>query len=415
MHIHQMDVVTAFLNGILEEEVYIKQPDGFMVSGQEGKVCRLHKALYGLKQSPRCWNTVLHDFLVSMAFVRSSADPCVYISWIENHLTIIAVYVDDLLIMGDTELEVVRVKNSLSKRFEMKDLGVARYCLGFVVEQTDECLKIHQKPYIEEILNRFQMDRANSVSTPMDLNVKLLKSDDVSKPVDSAHYQAIVGSLLYLAIGSRPDIAHAVSEVAKFSIKPNEAHMTAVKRILRYLRGSLAYQLIYRRHGSLIGYTDADWAGDRDSRHSTSGYCFLMGDGAVTWKSKRQNVVATSTAEAEYIALYHGTQEAIWISRLLVELKLTAAPVCIKVDNQSAISIANNPINSTRMKHIDIKFHFIREAIIKQQILTAYCPTDVMTADILTKALARDRFHQLRRALGLVDPRSVEKEGVLKG
>ena len=404
MKIHQMDVVTAFLNGKLTEDVYMTQPEGFTVRGKEHLVCKLQKSIYGLKQSPRCWNSMLDNYLKSLGFSQSTADQCVYIRNKPNHdQTIIAVYVDDLILLSDNDSEMNNIKLALAERFRMKDLGPLHYCLGVTIEQDDTCIAIHQHQYIQDILQRFGLHDANAVTTPADINVKLCKQDNVSKPVDSKLYQAMVGCLLYAAIATRPDICQAVGAVSKYNSQPTEAHLTAVKRIYRYLKGTADQKLVYRKTSAnteIVGYSDADWAGDLDSRHSTTGNVFLLAGGPVSWLSKQQNVVAVSTAEAEYVALFYAVQEGVWLQRLLSDImQKSQQGMTIFADNQAAISIANNNTSNSRTKHIDIKYHFIREAVERGDIKTCHIPSKLMLADILTKPTAWEQFSTLLRSL----------------
>ena len=314
--IHQMDVVTAFLNGKLDEEIYMQQPDGYVKPGREHDVCKLKKSLYGLKQSPWCWNKALQEYLESIYFKQSTTDPCVYVRTAPT-MTITAVYVDDLILITKAEEEMQEVKESLAVRFKMKDMGKLHYCLGVSIKHDEErkCLWLHQKQYILNMLQKFGLTEAKTVSTPADHSVKLEKDDGTSKGVDPINYQSMVGSLLYAAMATRPDIAHAVGVVSKFNLKPTEAHLTAVKRILRYLKGTVNLALRYQKSedGILIGYPDADWAGDLDDRHSTTGNLFLMAGGAISWLSKKQATVARSISEAEYVALSSAAQEAVWL------------------------------------------------------------------------------------------------------
>lgn len=225
---------------------------------------------------------------------------------------------------------------------------------------------MHQKQYILKLLEKYKLVDAKKVSTPADPNVKLCKNDEVSKSVDPVLYQSMVGSLLYVATATRPDISQAVGVVSKFNSNPTEAHLTAVKRILRYLKGSLDVVLTYKKSedGQVVGYSDSDYAGDPDDRHSTTGNIFLMSGGPISWYSKKQGIVTLSTAEAEYIALSTATQEAVWIRRLLSDLKVTQKhPTVLMEDNQGAIFIANNPVSHSRTKHIDVHYHYIREAL----------------------------------------------------
>ena len=276
MLIHQMDVVvTAFLNGTLDEEI----PDGYSQPGKEHLVCRLKRSLYGLKQSPRCWNTAFTDYLESISLVQREADPCVFVGTVDT-VTVVAVYVDDLVLIAKTTNELQKVKDSLSSRFKMKDMGKIHYCLGISIEQDEErkCLRMHQKQYIENMLEKYHLTDANTVSTPADLSVKLKKDDGFSKDVDSTLYQLMIGSLLYAANSTRPDIAQAVGVVSRYTSRPSQAHLTALKRILRYLKRTASLAIRYQKSddGELIGYSDADWAGNADDCHSTSGNLFLL-------------------------------------------------------------------------------------------------------------------------------------------
>ena len=298
-----------------------------------------------------------------------------------------------------------QLKQHLADQFKMKDMGPLHYLLGITVVQGEDHIAVHQKQYILRLLKRFNMEDAKPVSTPADISVKLTKDDGVSKDVDAAEYQSLVGSLLYVAIATRPDISQAVGAVSKFCSSPTQAHLTAAKRILRYLKCTVDTALTYSRSPSvsLVGYSDADWAGDLDTRRSTSGTLFLMSDGAVSWTSKAQPVVALSSTEAEYIALSMATQEAAWMQKMLNDLQACVSPLKIMEDNQGAIAIAKNPIAHARTKHIDIRFHYVREAIEEGIIEIEYCPTDVMIADLLTKPLSKEHFERLRQMMGLIN------------
>lgn len=403
--VHQMDVVTAFLNGTLKEEVYMEQPDYYKEPEKEHLVCKLKRSLYGLKQAPRCWNTTFTDSMLALGFIQSTADPCLFVRRSPS-LLIIAVYVDDLVLVAEETDQLKRVKLELERKFEMKDMGRLHYILGIRVKQNEveNQILLDQRQYILNLLSKYGMANANPVSTPSDPNQKLRMDDGISKRVDHAIYQSMVGSLLYCAVATRVDVAHAVAMVSKFNANPSEAHMTAVKRILRYLKGTLDFVLKYEKteSPSLIGYCDADWAGDLDTRRSTSGQVFLMANGSISWRSKRQTSVSLSTAEAEYIALCSASQEAIWLKRLLGEIGFDQSePITILEDNQSAIAMSKNPTSHDRTKHIDIKFHFVRNAINESLIKLVYCPTDEMVADILTKPLHRGRFELLRTGTGI--------------
>ena len=347
------------------------------------------------------------EFLESIGFKHSEADPCVYVRN-NSSLIIIAVYVDDLIVMSENQEQLKDIKHCLKARFEMKDMDELHYCLGISVERSD-CgreIHIHQKKYLKDLLSKFGMEDSKPVSTPMDINVKLEKNDGVSKNVDPILYQSMVGSLLYAAVATRPDIAQAVAAVSKFNSCPNESHLTAVKRIFRYLKGTLEFVLKYMQSDfglELLGFSDADWAGDLDNRRSTTGNLFMLANGVITWLSKRQVTVSLSTAEAEYVALCSATQEAIWLRRLLGELGWDQEkPTKIYEDNQGTIAMSKNPVNHSRTKHIDIKYHLVCDAVQNNLIELEYCQTEKMLADIMTKPLARGQFEMLRAKMGIL-------------
>lgn len=404
LELHQIDVTTAFLNGELEEEVYMKQPEGFIKRGKEHLVCKLKRSIYGLKQSPRCWNSVLDDQLKKMGFVQSESDPCIYRA--KEEMFIIGVYVDDIVLATKKEKKLNDVKQALAKRFDIKDMGKLHYFLGMKVIHNTEANKvwIGQPAYTQNILQKFGMENAKPVKTPVDTSTKLVKATEVEESVDQRLYQSAVGSLLYLSVGTRPDIAYAVSNVAKFASHPTTKHWTEVKRIMRYLKGTSNLGLLYSKNASseCVGYSDSDWGGDLDDRKSTSGYFFQISGGPVSWRSKKQSCVALSTAEAEYMALASAGQEAVWMRQLTAELcgspmdKLT-----LFEDNQSAIQMTKNPQFHGRTKHIEIKYHFIRELVSNKVVQLQYCPTEEMIADMLTKGLSSDQFSRLLRLAGV--------------
>ncbi len=399
---------SSFLNGHLEEEVYIKQPEGFVEEGKEHLVCKLKQSLYGLKQSPRCWNSTLDAHLKRMGYVQSTSDPCIYTST-GGKSSIIGVYVDDFVVAGKSSEQIEQVKTTLSQKFDVKDLGELHHFLGVQVVQNHEngTVWIGQPTFTEAVLQKYGMNEAKQVKTPAIVNCKLLKASEECELVDQGLYQSAVGSLLYLATRSRPDIAFAVNNVARFCSRPTKQHWKAVKRIFRYLRGTTHLGLLYAREVEsdvLIGYSDADWGGDCNDCKSTSGYLFQIGGTAVTWKSKKQSCVALSTAEAEYMALSGAAQEAIWLRELTSDLGSPQyQPTVIMEDNQSAISMAKNPQFHRRAKHINIKYHFIREQINDSKIRLEYCPTQHMLADLLTKGIGPEKFEKLRRMYGMYD------------
>jgi len=372
-----MDVKTAFLNGDLEEEIFMKQPDGFKDKDRPDMVCKLRKSLYGLKQSARCWNKTIDEFLKESGYIQNDADPCIYYKRFNKEgkecILIVAVYVDDLLIASNDLEALALEKRKMRERFEMEDLGEVHYCLGMSIKRNrnEGTLTIDQRAYLSAVLKRFAMTNCKPVATPLESGMKFEKLSDDEEMI-------------------------------------NLQHWVGVKRVLRYIKGTLDYGLLYKttnRNGEvsdLRGYADADWAGDVTTRKSTSGYVFQIGSSTVSWSSKRQSVVALSSTEAEYVALSHATQEATWLRNLLQSMGFDQAnPMTIFEDNQGTIALAKNPKHHARTKHIDIKYHFIRDAISEKKIQLDYCPTNEMIADILTKSLARPQFEKLRSGLGV--------------
>ena len=404
LEIEQMDVKTAFLYGAIEEHIYMEQPTGYNQSSSN-LVCKLNKALYGLKQSPRVWYNTISQFLAELGFTALSSDLCVF----HKAGTYIAVFVDDLLIVGPSKPEITNIKEKLKHRFHMTDLGPCCYYLGMEItrDRQNRTIYLSQQGYIEKVLKDFNMWESSPNATPMETSAKLEQSDQQYHATigDVFWYQSAVGSLMYAMLGTRPDIAFAVSVVSRYASNPSERHKTAVKRIFRYLRGTTNLRLTFK--GDLVyltGYTDADWAGDRDTRRSTSGYVFNIGSGAISWSSNRQSTVALSTCEAEYIGQTQAAKEAIWLKTLLDQLNPEdSSPVATIIygDNQGAIALAKNPQFHARTKHIDIQHHFIRQKVDEGKIELQYVPTAKQVADGLTKALCKDKFILFRRALGL--------------
>lgn len=404
--LEQMDVKTAFLYGLIDVEIYVEQPQGCATG--KGKVCRLRKALYGLKQAPRVWYNTLTTFLKTLGYDPLDSDMSVF----TGHGLIIAIYVDDLLIAGPDKARIQGLKTALSSHFKMTDLGPCSYYLGMEVtrDRLNRTLRLSQRGYLEKVLEQFGMQDSKPVATPMETSAKhMVRSDDhwTAKPEDRSRYQSAVGFLMYAMLGTRPDLAYAVSVVSRFASNPNEHHWSAVKRILRYIKGTLELNLVFSgKLGNLTGYSDADWAGDHDTRRSTSGYVFNVGSGAISWSSKRQPTVALSSCESEYVGQTNAIKEAIWLRRFLSQIKPdqfnTIAATVIFCDNQGAIALTKNPVFHSRTKHIDIHQHFGREKVQSGEVELTYTPTELQVADGLTKALDKSRFLRFRAAIGVV-------------
>ncbi len=409
--IHQMDVKSAFLHPRINEEVYMAQPEGFQ---QGDLVCRLHKALYGLKQAPRAWHTDINGFLQSIGLRNSTADPNLYM---DNNILLL-LFVDDALIFSKGVKPLNELKRQLSQKYEMTDLGEVQQFLGIQIfrNRATRTIQICQSTYIRKILIKFGMDKCNGISTPMEQTV-LRSNNSTSSLEDQHYYQSVVGSVMHAMLGTRVDLAYSVSTLSKFNINPADEHLVAAKRALRYLQPTSNFGITYRGKGKardVTGFSDADWGSDKDTRKSTHGYVFLINGGAVSWKCRRQTVVALSSTEAEYIGYSEAAKEAIWLRRILAEIdqripidededlsKWGQAPASIYVDNQGGIDLANNPKYHDRTKHIDIRYHFIRDVTQKGLVDLIHLPSNDNTADILTKSLPREKFEEHRTNMGL--------------
>jgi transposase InsO family protein len=416
--LHQMDVKSAYLNGDLEEDIYMTQPEGYVVPGKDHLVCKLDKSLYGLKQAGRTWHLKIDVTLQRQGFTPLDADHCVYTKQDGQCITIIALYVDDLLIACSSLSELLEVKKRLTAQFDMEDLGEASFLLGIDIrrDRARRTISISQSAYIAALLERHGMSDCKSVSTPMDRDSKTTLNQPAGQhpATDKAirDYQAVIGGVMFAMICTRPDIAFAVTTLAQFASNPSPIHEQAVKRVLRYLRGTIDQRITYTGTGaidsqpSLVGYTDADWGGGHGCR-SVTGYAFMLAGGVISWQSKKQKTVALSTVEAEYMATTQGAKEAVWWRSFLSGLGHDiTAPTMLHSDNQGSIALAHNPEHHARTKHINIQHHFIRELVADKTIDLTFIGTEDMIADILTKALDRTAFNRCARRLGLSESSS---------
>lgn len=404
LFLKQFDVKTAFLYGELADEIYMVQPKGY--DDLSGKVCRLNKSLYGLKQASRCWNEKFVSFLKKFGFQVSKADPCVFISGSNSKRMILAIYIDDGLVAASCENEIILLLKYLNEHFQIKS-GELQCFLGLQIQRIENgSIFVHQKAYAKKILSRFGMEEAVEVSIPVDPHHAMSPRcyPDEANNVANVPYRESIGSLMYLAVATRPDLSFALSVASQYLENPMQYHWTAVKRIMKYLRGSINKGIIFdcNLNNNLNCYSDADYAGDLDTRRSTSGFVIMSAGGAVSWCSQRQKTVALSTTEAEYIAATQTVKEIIWLNLLLVELtKSSPKTPNLYVDNQSAIKLIKNPEFHKRTKHIDVQYHFIREKFGEGVFELHYVPTNNQIADILTKALPREKFTRFLHMMGI--------------
>ena len=411
LEVHQMDVKCAFLNGDLKEDIFMNIPEG--IDGIDGNfILKLKKSLYGLKQGSHCWNQKLHAYFISQGFTRLSSDYAIYVRRVNDSLIIVAVYVDDSILMTDSKKTMTEIKEILKSKFEMTDCGELKFFLGIQVHRNlkDRTITLGQEHFVEQILRRFGMSECKPVGTPIETSAKFAIAKGTDQNVDPTIFRQIVGSLMYLMVATRPDIAAAVSIISQFSANPSDQHLQGAKRILRYLRGTAKLRLSLgpnvddQKPLQLVGYSDASWGDDINTRKSTSGYVFYLGKGPISWISKKQSAVALSSTEAEYMAVTQATKEAIWLRRLLAEIDVAVTQegaTLIYQDNQSTIALAKNPVHHARSKHIDIQYHFVREKVEHKEVDLQYIPTEKMIADIFTKPLAKARYEDLIGQLAL--------------
>uniref|UniRef100_A0A6N2K712 Integrase catalytic domain-containing protein n=1 Tax=Salix viminalis TaxID=40686 RepID=A0A6N2K712_SALVM len=385
--LHQMDVKTAFLNGELEEEIYMDQPEGFVATGTENLVCRL-RSIYGLKQASRQCG---------------------------SKFAILVLYVDDILIAANDMGMLSDVKKYLSSNFEMKDMGEASYVIGIEIirDRSQGLLSLSQKGYIDKVLKRYGMDKCSIGKAPIQKGdqfskMQCPKNELERKEMERIPYALVVGSLNYVQTCTRPDISFAVGMLGRYQSNPGMDHWKAAKKVLRYLQGTKEYVLTYRRSDNIeiVGYSDSDYAGCVDTRKSTFGYLFLLAGGAVSWKCGKQSVIATSTMEAEFVACFEATVQALWLRNLISGLGIVdsiAKPLRIYCDNSAAVFFSKNDKYSKGAKHMEIKYLSVKEEVQKRRVTFEHIRTNMMLADPLTKGLPPGIFIGHVEKMGIID------------
>lgn len=401
-YFEQLDVKTAFLNAPLVEDVFIYPPKG--VACESGKVFKLNKSLYGLKQSSKCWNDEINIYLLKLGFMRSINDFCMYSLHHDRGNVYLLIYVDDIVISGPNIDLINEVKNKLMTKFKMKDKGNLKYFLGLEIDYNREqgIMKISQSNYIESVLKRFNMYDCKTSNTPIDPKLKLNICNNRNL-VTKKPFREMVGCLMYLMLGSRPDICFTVNYFSRFQDKATDETWNHLKRVLRYLKGTKDIGLKFRRgeNTDLLCYVDADWGGDQNDRKSVTGFLFKVFGNSVIWVTRKQSCVSLSTAEAELVALCAAVCEGLWLKKLLKDFDIKFKNMIFFEDNQSCIALAQNPANNKRVKHIDLKYNFVHENIKTGNINIKYCETNQQQADILTKGLPYPNFEKFRYLLGL--------------
>jgi len=413
--LQQLDVKTAFLHGVLppEETAYMEQPPGFEEPGKEDWVWRLEKSIYGMKQASRIWNQTFHKTVSSWGFQRMRNEWCIYRRTSATGTTIFALHVDDIIVTSSSADETTRFKEELRSKWEIADLGPAKFALGIAITRDldNKSISISQTAFIDRILDRFNMSDAHPVDIPMVVGAKL-KRPNKSIPVPAhvaawaAHtpYRELVGSLNYLAVATRPDISYAVGRLASYLDCYQEEHWNAALRVLRYVKGTrlLVLTLGGSSSPSLLGYADSDYANCPETSRSVSGYCYSLGSGMFSWSSKKQKHTTDSTCYAEYVALHHAGKELIFLRELLEGLGFPMPhSTALHCDNDAARQLTEDPSNHNNVKHIRVKYHTIRDILEEELAQIVRVASTENTADIFTKPLAKAAFEYLRHGLGL--------------
>lgn len=342
-----MDVKTEFLNGYLDEEIYMALPEGFKDNKDTKYVYKLNKSLYGLKQASKCWNEIFHTYITKLGFQRSDNDYCLYINTQSDEgLSYLILYVDDILIASKHLYEVNNIKDNLKKEFDMTDGGELNFFLGIHIKRNHDTLEIDQIQYLKNVLKKFNMEDSHPISTPMEhkLNLVYDKNDEIcDKP-----YKQLIGCLMYAMLGTRPDLCHAVSYFRRYQSHPTEQHWIHLKRVLSYIKGSLNHKLCYKKSINmpqvLSVYVDADWGNDINDCRSTTGYLIKLYGCTISWYSRKQQTVAILSTESEYMAVSDAICEVLWIRSLISFLNLNVSePTLLYEDNQSCIKFSIKP------------------------------------------------------------------------
>uniref|UniRef100_A0A0K8T1E2 Reverse transcriptase Ty1/copia-type domain-containing protein n=2 Tax=Lygus hesperus TaxID=30085 RepID=A0A0K8T1E2_LYGHE len=394
-----MDVSNAFLHGDLQEDIYMKWPPGFE-NTNNNHVLKLNRTLYGLKQAPRAWNARIDSALRRLSFVACQSDRCLYHLINGNFKTYLLIYVDDLIIASNDNNVLNHVKHELQLEFNMKDLGSLHNFLGIKIERNSNGMILSQKTYINRILARFGMADCKPTKTPMETGYS---PSATSSPSIIGHkpYRELIGCLMHLMLATRPDIGFAVTFHSRFQSSATEENWTSAKRILRYLRGSIDFGLHFPKDCDVVltAYADSDWANDT-SRKSTSGFLIQIFGAAVSWSSRKQSITALSSTEAEFVALASAVAETVWIIGLLREISIDPGIPIVFEDNQGCIKNIQK-WEQKRLKHVDIKYNFVRDFVNNNTIQVKYLSSELQIADIFTKSLCGVKFQKFCNMLGI--------------
>ncbi|XP_068304241.1 uncharacterized protein [Pyrus communis] len=376
--LRQLDIKNAFLHGDLVEDVYMKQPQGFVDATCPGHVCKLVKSLYGLKQAPRAWNSKFISYLPAIRFQSSLLDSSLFVKVNGGDIILLLLCVDDIILTGSNSVKIQYVIDDLAGVFDLKDMGRLTYFLGLHIQYGDYgSLFISQAKYAKDVLQKAGMDTCKSTSTPSKPHTQIIIGEGTLLS-DPSHYRSIVGALQYLTF-ARPDIAYSVNMVCQFMAQPTDLHMFLVKRILRYIQGTISYGLQYTKSKefNITAYSDSNWAANINTRRSITGFVVYLGNNPVSWQSKKQSTVSRSSTKAEYKALAHCAADVFWIRSVFKDIHQSiSVPPSLYCDNLSALALSTNPVFHSKIKHLDTDYHFVREKVQKGDLMVHYIPTD---------------------------------------
>ena len=382
----------------------MEQPEGFKIIGQERKVLRLRQAIYGLKQAALAWWRKLAASLKEMGFTRLYSDAGLFIArHADGVFVIIVAYVDDILFAGPNKSAIASKKQLFMTKWECRDLGDCQEFLRMRITRKGRSILLDQCSYLDSVVERFGMTNAKFAQTPLPTGYIPNQNEGEVDAKLRSQFQQIIGSLLYIMLGTRPDIAYAVTKLSHFAANPSKEHLDKAKYIVRYLAGTSKYAIVYNgaSNKGLIAYTDSDYAADPIKRRSTMGYLFKLTNGITSWQSRAQKTIALSATEAEYMALSDCSRQAVWVQNIFSELGLQVKPTPICADNEGGIFIASNPVQERRTKHIDVRYHYVRDLVESRRIEIFWVPTDENPADMFTKNLGHVKFMKFRKMLGL--------------
>jgi hypothetical protein len=401
MRIKQADINNAFLHGILGGVTYLEIPKGMRQRySHKEYVLLLKKGIYGLKVSAAAWNAEFVSFMKILGFEQCISDPCVFYKHHSGITIYLCLYVDDLIVVSDSEKCMDEVLSKIKAKYGLKDITGLDYILGIEAAKVPDGIVLNQTTYVEKILRRFSMENSNTKRVPLGASVQITKDED-GEDADEMLYRQKIGALAWITLGTRPDCAFALSKLSRYLNKPKKSHMLAADNVLRYLKGSKKHGILLRKNGEpgLAVWVDSDWAGCKDTRRSTSGYVVTVHGNAIIWKSQRQTFPARSTAEAEYIACSEAFADAKWLKTLMNELgEEVQLPIPVHEDNEACIRIAENPVVSNRSKSIDIKYHVVRHWVAEQLFKMVDTNSKDQLADALTKAVTEYLLEQMKEA-----------------